>query len=98
MGDLALLSGCLYINTENTQEHHTIKLILAITNHKKKSINKNNNLPILIFNSNERVIFLNNGENLDYFIAFLLFYFPFSIRSHVSIIHNLKKGNILLKI
>lgn len=60
IGDLSLLNGYLYTNTDDTQKHFAIKLILAITNYKKKSINKNNNLSILIYKNNECIISLNN--------------------------------------
>lgn len=96
--NLGLLSGCLYTNADNTQEHPAIKLVSAITNHKKKSINKNNNSRILIYKNNKCIIFLNNWKNLEYFTAFFLSFFLFGITNHVSTVYNSKKGNILLKI
>lgn len=60
IGDSGLLSGCLYTNGDDTQEHPIIKLVLAITNYKRKYINEDNNLPILTDKNNGRVIPLNN--------------------------------------
>lgn len=37
--DSGLLSGCLYINMDNTWEHLTMKLVSAISNHKRKNNN-----------------------------------------------------------
>lgn len=92
IGDLGLLNGYLYTNTDDTRKHSAIKLILAITNYKKKSINKDNNLPILIYKNNEYVI------PLKYFTAFFPSFFLFGIKGHVFIVYNFKKENILLKI
>lgn len=98
IGDLSLLNGCLYTNIDDIQKHSTMKLVSIITNHKRKSINKNNNLSILIYKNNGYVILLNNWENPKYFIAFFLSFFSFDIGGHVSIVYNPKKGNILLEI
>lgn len=56
----SLLNCYLYTNINNTEEYLIIKLILAITNYKKKFNNKNTNLPILIFKNNKHIISLNN--------------------------------------
>lgn len=48
IGNLNLLSSCLYANIDNTQEYPTIKLVLAITNYKNKFNNKNINFLTLI--------------------------------------------------
>lgn len=60
ISDSGLLNGFLYINIGNTREYSIIKLVLAITNHKKKSNNKNTNLPILIYKNSRSIISLND--------------------------------------
>ena len=45
--DFGLLSGCLYTDMDDIQNHPTIKLVLAITNHKNKSNRDDANSPIL---------------------------------------------------
>ena len=60
IGDFDLLSSFLYINIGNTKRHFSIKLILVITNHKKKSQNKDLNILILIYKNNGYLVFLNN--------------------------------------
>lgn len=36
--DLGCLTGCLYMDVDNTQEYSIIKLVLAIANHKNLEI------------------------------------------------------------
>ena len=75
IGNSGLLSGCLYIDVNNTREHPTIKLVLAITSHKNRSYNDNTNSPIWIYENNESVTPLNNWNNPKYFrISFRTFF------------------------
>lgn len=57
---LSLLNNCWYTNADNTQQHLIIKLISALTNYKKESINKDTNSPIAIYKNTGHIIFLNN--------------------------------------
>lgn len=60
IGDLGLLGGYLYTNTDDTQEYPIIKLVLIITNYKRKLINEDTNLSIFIYKNNKCIISLNN--------------------------------------
>lgn len=68
-----------------------MKLVSAITNHKRKSNNENANTPIFTYQNSGRIVFLNDWENLEYFTAFFLIFFPFDIRGHISITCGSKK-------
>ena len=59
ISDFSVLSGCLYTDMDDTRKHLTIKLVLAICNHKKKNNNQDVNTPILIYKNPSRVIPLN---------------------------------------
>lgn len=96
ISDSGLLSDCLYTNVDHTWDHFTIKLVFAITNHKRKSNNKDDNIPIVTYKNSSRVVHLNNWENLVYFMAFLPSLFLFGIGDHVSITHGSKKRNVPL--
>ena len=58
--DSSLLNRCLYTNVNNTRKHPTIKLVLAITNHKNKFNNNNADSPILTYKNQGRVTPWNN--------------------------------------
>ena len=72
ISDSNLLSSYLYIDVDNTQKYLIIKLVSAITNHKRKFNNKDINIPIFIYKNSQHIIFLNDLENLEYFITFFL--------------------------
>ena len=67
---MGLLSSYLYTNADDTQKHLTIKLVLAISNYKKKSNNQDTNKPISIYKNAYYIILLNNWKNSNYFIVF----------------------------
>lgn len=75
-----------------------MKLVLAITNHKRKSNNKDANTPILTYKNSGSIIPLNDWKNLDYFTTSFPFFFSFGIRGHISITRDSKKVNILLEL
>ncbi len=60
ISDSGLLSGCLYTDVDETQEHPTMKLVSAITNYKKKSNNEDANISILTYKNSGRVVLLND--------------------------------------
>lgn len=67
------LSGCLYIDANDTRTHPTIKLVSAITNYKNKAaLNEHINLPVLTYINNGHFISLNDWDNSNYFIAVFL--------------------------
>lgn len=63
IGNLDLLSGCLYTNINNTQEYPIIKLVLATINYKRKSNNNKTNFLIFTYSNNKRVTLLNDCDN-----------------------------------
>lgn len=75
-----------------------MKLVLAITNNKKKSNNKDANVPILTYKNSGCVIPLNNWENPKYFTASVPSLFHFGIGGHVSTTRGSKIGNIPLEL
>ncbi len=98
ISDSGLLSGCLYTDVDDTQEHPPMKLVSAITNHKKKSNNENANIPILSYKNSDRVVRLNNWENPEYFTTSFPSLFPFGIGGHVCTTRGSKKRNIPLEL
>lgn len=93
-----LLNGCLYTNTDNTWEYPTIKLVLAIYNYKRKNNNQDVNTPILTYKNPDCVIFLNDSNNPEYFIAFFLFLFSFNTKSQIFATNFSGKYKILLEL
>lgn len=75
-----------------------MKLVLAITNYKRKSNNEDANTPIFIYKNSGCVIPLNDWKNSEYFTALFPSLFPYRIGGSVSIIHGSKKRNILLEL
>ena len=71
----ALLSVCLYTDSDDSQEHPTIKLVLVISNYEKKSNNNNANILILTYKNTRCIIQLNDWDNSKYFIAFFFLFF-----------------------
>ncbi len=75
-----------------------MKLVSAITNHKRKSNKKDANRPILTYKNSGRVVSLNDWESSKYFTISFPSVFFFGIGGHVSTIRGSKKGNIPLKL
>ncbi len=71
-----------------------MKFVSAITNHKRKSNNKDANTPILTYNNSGKVVPLNDWENPEYFTASFPSLFLFGIGGHISTTRGSKKGNI----
>lgn len=63
IGDLGLLSSCLYTNINNTQEYSIMKLVLAIINYKNRSNNDKINSLIFTYQNNKYITLLNNWDN-----------------------------------
>lgn len=82
ISDSSLLSSCLYTNSDNTRELSTIKLVSAITNHKKKSNHEDANTSIFVYENNANVVSLNDWENLEYFTPLFPSLFPYGIRGY----------------
>lgn len=94
--DLGLLSGFLYTNANNAQDHLTKKLVSAIYCHKKKFINIDVNNLILSYKNTGSIILLNNYKNPDYVIKSFLPLSYFGIRKYISAINDPRKYKILL--
>lgn len=61
LNDFDLLSGYLYIDTDNAYKYLILKLIFAVTNYKwDEASNQNLNLLILIYKNNSCLILLND--------------------------------------
>lgn len=60
ISDSGLLSGCFYIDANDTWEHPTIKLVSTIINYKNKSNKDYADSPILIYKNSRCIILLNN--------------------------------------
>lgn len=60
ISDSGLLSGYLYIDIDDTQEHPIIKLVSVITCHKRKFNNEDANTSILTYKNSGHIIFLND--------------------------------------
>lgn len=60
INDSGLLSGCLYTDVDDTWKYTIMKLVSAITNHKRKSNNKDAYTTILTYKNSGRVIPLND--------------------------------------
>ncbi len=75
-----------------------MKLVLAKTNHKRKSNNKDANTLIPIYKNSGRVVSLNDWENSEYFTTFFSSFFFFSIGGYVSTMRGSQKGNIPLEL
>lgn len=91
IGDLGLLSSCLYINVNNIQEYPTMKLVLAISNDKNRSNNDKINSLILTYQNYGRITPLNNWDNQKYFTACFPTFILFKIGNHLSTTNGLKK-------
>lgn len=91
IGDSDLLSGCLYTDVNDTQEHPTMKLVSAITNYKSRSNNDNTNSLILTYQNNGYVTPLNDWDNPEYFTASFPTLSPFGIGGHLSTANSPKK-------
>lgn len=87
-----------YADINNIWEHPTINFVLAITNHKNKSISSNTDSPIFTYKNKKRVALLNDWENSKYFTTSFPIFFSFNIEGHISIIQGLKKERMSLGI
>ena len=83
---LGYLSGCLYTNTDNAQEHPTTKLVSALVNHKNSGtlIDLMSKALVLSYQTKGYIIPLNNGENPDYFTVAFATLFLFGVGSHLT--------------
>lgn len=97
ISDSSVLSGCLYTDTDDTQEYLTMKLVSAICNHKRKSNNQDVNTLILTYKNPGRVISLNDWDNPEYFTASLPSLFAFGTGDHISTTNSSRKYKIPLE-
>lgn len=88
ISDFGILNGYLYTDIDNTQEYLIIKLVSAISNHKKKSNNQNVNTLILSYKNLDCIISLNDWDNPKYFTVSFSFLFLFSTRCHIFILSS----------
>ncbi len=88
-----LLSDCLYTYADNTQNHLTMKLVSAITNHKKKSNDEDTNIPILTFKNSGKIIPLYDWENVEYYTTFFHF-FSFLVLEAIYLQHVTLKNEL----
>ena len=98
INDSSKLGSCLYTNTDDAWKHLTIKLSLAISNHKTKSNNQDGNTTLLIYKNASSIVILNSWNNPEYFTVSFSFLIFFDIRGYISAINFSKKGKILLKL
>lgn len=78
----SILSKFLYTNVNNTWKHPIMKLVSAISNHKRKSNNQEANISIFTYKNAGYIVSLNDWENIKYFTVFFSFLFFFNTRNH----------------
>lgn len=71
------LSGCLYINADNTGGYPITKLVLTLANQNNSeiSIDPISKVPVLTYQIISYIILLNDWKNVDYFMAIFLTFF-----------------------
>lgn len=98
LNDSGILSGCLYTDVYDTQENPTMKLVLAVTNHKRTAASEDTSeIPILTYENNGRPVPLNDWENPDYFTSAFPTLFPFVIGCHLTKKDDPRKSQVSLQ-
>ena len=86
LNDLGCLSGYLYTDADNAQEHPTTKLISALANHKDSEtpIDPASEAPVLMYQNRGYVKPLNDWDNPDFFTTAFLTLFLCGIGDHLT--------------